>query len=173
MPRVPVNIQVALAANTASTPIILGTPVTTAYAANTLVLSNTIASGDIAVVANRGGNTEEYVWADSSAGQLKLTSPAAHMLVNTTSDSTAVRVNVRNYTQATGDSIGMRVAPSQTVTTTGSVVGVEVSPRFNDAGGGTLICLKVDPVVKDATTTRTIANVRGIEINLDLPNAGS
>lgn len=173
MPRVPVNLQATNAANTARAGVILGTPVTTAYAANTLVISNTFASGDIAIVANRGGNSEEYLWCDSSAGQLKITSPAAHLLINTVSDTTSVRINVRNFTQATGTSIGMRVAPNQTITTTGGVTGAEISPRYNDAGGGDLICLKVDPVVKDATTARTIANVRGIEINVDLPNAGS
>lgn len=96
-----------------------------------------------------------------------------HLLLETIADGRAVRVNVRNYTQATGDSIGMRTAPSQTVTTTGSVVGGEFSPRFSDAGGGTLIALKADPVVKDATTTRTISALRAMEINIDLPNAGS
>ena len=96
-----------------------------------------------------------------------------HLTLQTTSDNRAVRINVRNYTQATGDSIGMRTAPNQTVTTTGSIVGGEFSPRVNDAGGGTIIALKADPVVKDATAARTVANVRAIEINVDLPNAGS
>ncbi len=96
-----------------------------------------------------------------------------HMLLITSSDNRNVRINSRAYTQTSGSSIGMQSKPNQTVTTTGDIIGAEFSPRANDAGSGAIIAIKADPVVKDATTTRTVGAVRGLEINIDLPNAGS
>ena len=61
-----------LGANTAITDVLAGTPVTPAIAANSLILSNVTASGDWLVALNRGGNSEAYLWADSSAGDLNL-----------------------------------------------------------------------------------------------------
>jgi hypothetical protein len=71
----------ALAANTAVTGVILGTPIMSALAAGSSVLSNTIASGDWAVVANRGGNSESYIEIDSSAGEMSLVSRGAGRLM--------------------------------------------------------------------------------------------
>src|SRR3990167_10070099 len=62
-------------ANTAITSALIGTPVTQATAANSTIVSNVTASGDILVAANRGGASEEYLFADSSAGTLTLTGP--------------------------------------------------------------------------------------------------
>lgn len=65
-----------LAADTAlsvdSDDVLVGTPVTEALAADSLIISNVTASGDILIAANRGGNSEEYVKVDSSAGALYL-----------------------------------------------------------------------------------------------------
>ena len=65
----------SLLANTALTDVLIGTPVTQALAANSFVISNTTASGDVMIAANRGGASEEYLFADSSAGTLTLTGP--------------------------------------------------------------------------------------------------
>ena len=96
-----------------------------------------------------------------------------HTRVETDVDGKTVRINSRNYTQTSGSSIGLQSKPSQTVTSTGDVIGAEFSPRANDAGAGAIIAMKADPVVKDATSARTVSAVRGVEINIDLPNAGS
>ena len=96
-----------------------------------------------------------------------------HFGINTESDNRTVRINSRDFVQTSGGSIGLQSKPNQTVTTTGDIIGAEFSPRVNDVGGGAIIAIKADPVVKDATTTRTVSAVRGLEINIDLPNAGS
>ncbi len=96
-----------------------------------------------------------------------------HTRVETDVDSKTVKINSRNYTQTSGSSIGLQAKPSQTVTSTGDVIGAEFSPRANDAGTGAIIAIKADPVIKDATSARSVSAVRGLEINIDLPNAGS
>ena len=47
-------------ANTALTGVLIGTPVTQATAANSTIVSNVTASGDILVAANRGGEATEF-----------------------------------------------------------------------------------------------------------------
>ena len=63
---------VALAANTALTNFFLGTPVVPAIAVDTIVITNLVASGDIVIAANAGGNSQAWLWVDSSAGTLNL-----------------------------------------------------------------------------------------------------
>jgi hypothetical protein len=63
-----------LAANTVRTDdrgnsVLLGTPVAEALPANSTVISNITASGDIAFYVNRGGNSEQTLRFDSSAQQ--------------------------------------------------------------------------------------------------------
>ncbi len=62
------NRSTSLAGNTALTGILLGTPVTEAIAANSLIISNITASGDIAFYVNKGGNSQMAFWADGSTG---------------------------------------------------------------------------------------------------------
>lgn len=76
----------ALNANTALTGVLAGTPVTSALAADSAILSNITASGDILVAANRGGDSEEYIFIDSSAGALRLVAPAAAITLAPTTD---------------------------------------------------------------------------------------
>lgn len=61
-----------LATNTALTSVMIGTPVTPAVAANSLILSNITASGDVLVAANLGGNSQAWLWVDSSASLMTL-----------------------------------------------------------------------------------------------------
>jgi len=56
-----------LAANTALTSVLLGTPVATAVAANSLLISNITADGDIQFYFNNGGNSITYMFLDASA----------------------------------------------------------------------------------------------------------
>lgn len=60
----------SLAANTALTDVLVGTVVGPALAANSFVGSNITASGDYALYGNRGGNSECFLWYDSSSGQM-------------------------------------------------------------------------------------------------------
>lgn len=59
-------------ANTAVTNVILGTPVTPALAADTLIVSNQIADGDLLFATQTGGNTQAAIWVDASAGETRL-----------------------------------------------------------------------------------------------------
>lgn len=84
--QVALNRSTALAADTAVTGAVVGTPVTTGVAANSLLVSNITASGDVAIYANRGGNSEEYFMADSSTGILYLAGMAGGVMVGLAAD---------------------------------------------------------------------------------------
>ena len=62
----------ALNANTALAGVVVGTPVTTAIAANSMIYSNITTDGDVLVVATNGGNSQAWAWIDSSAGLAQL-----------------------------------------------------------------------------------------------------
>jgi hypothetical protein len=57
-----------LAANTALTSVLIGTPVTPALPANSVIISNVTASGDILVAVNKGDHSQAVFWADASTG---------------------------------------------------------------------------------------------------------
>lgn len=61
-----------LTANTALTDVLIGTPVTGALAANSTIISNVTASGDILVAYNSGGNSIQALRVDASAGIMEL-----------------------------------------------------------------------------------------------------
>ena len=56
-----------LNANTALTDVVIGTPVAQAQAADTLMISNVTADGDIAMYVNSGGHSQQALWLDASA----------------------------------------------------------------------------------------------------------
>lgn len=62
-----------LAADTALPNVLVGTVVGEALAANSFIGSNVTASGDYALYWNRGGNSEQFLFGDASAGVLYLT----------------------------------------------------------------------------------------------------
>ncbi len=62
------NRSTVLNANTSLTGVLIGTPVAQAIAANSLMISNVTASGDVAIYTNLGGNSQMVFWADGSAG---------------------------------------------------------------------------------------------------------
>lgn len=100
--------------NTAVSGVLDGTPVTPALAANSFILSNTTASGDILIAADRGGNSEAYLWVDSSAGDLTLYAPAGEILLNPTTD-----VQILNGT-------GLIVGHTAQLTVSGTVPELQV-----------------------------------------------
>ena len=61
-----------IAANTALAGVLIGTPVTPALPANSIILSSLAASGDILVTAKRNGNSVAILSYDSSAEALNL-----------------------------------------------------------------------------------------------------
>ena len=66
--QVLLNRSTTLAANTALTNVLIGTPVSQALAANSLMVSNVTASGDIGLYVNKGGHSQMVFFADGSAG---------------------------------------------------------------------------------------------------------
>jgi len=62
----------SLAANTALTNVLVGTPVVPAVAANSLLITNVTASGDILLATARGSNSEAHMLLDASAGDTTL-----------------------------------------------------------------------------------------------------
>ncbi len=63
-----VNRSTALAANTVLAGVIVGTAATLASAANSLLIGNITASGDIHLIVNKGGNSHTAFFADGSTG---------------------------------------------------------------------------------------------------------
>lgn len=61
-----------LNANTALTGVIVGTPVTPAVAADSYIIGNKTADGDLLFVTQSGGNSKAAMWVDTSAGTTKL-----------------------------------------------------------------------------------------------------
>jgi hypothetical protein len=66
------NRSTVLNANTALASVLIGTPVAQALAANSFMLSNVTASGDIALYANLGGHSQQFFFYDTSASTLWL-----------------------------------------------------------------------------------------------------
>lgn len=62
-----VNRATVLNANTALTGVIVGTPVTPAVAANSLLVGNITADGDMMFATQTGGNSYAFQWYDASA----------------------------------------------------------------------------------------------------------
>lgn len=68
------HVAAGLSANTrdAAPYALIGTPVSQALAANSLIISNVTASGDIAMYANLAGNSQQFLFYDTSASVLYL-----------------------------------------------------------------------------------------------------
>ena len=60
------NRATVLNANTALTGVIVGTPVTPAVAANSLIVGNKTADGDMLFATQTGGNSSAFLWRDAS-----------------------------------------------------------------------------------------------------------
>ena len=173
-----VNRTTTLAANTALTGVLIGTPVTTAVAADSHIVSNIVASGDIMVAANRGGNSEEYLFVDSSAGQLKLKSPADHMLLSTALLNKTIRLNnITDSTTASGDLIGFQSKPRTGVAGTQSVYGCQISAQISDGialtGSGSIVGGHIDVYVRGTAAGTIAGDVRGLQIELTTDDAGT
>lgn len=77
-----------LAANTALTDVIVGTPVVPAIAANSLIVSNVTADGDILVATQTGGNSQAAMFVDASTNTTSLYAAGVEKV---TIDSTGLR----------------------------------------------------------------------------------
>ena len=66
------NRSTTLTANTALTGVLIGTPITPALAANSLIISNVTMDGDILIAGNDGGHSKRALFYDASATALYL-----------------------------------------------------------------------------------------------------
>jgi len=89
-----------LTANTALTNVLIGTPVTPALAANSLIVSNVTADGDILFAVNDGGNSKGLFWLDGSAGTVNFLTSS--FVVNP--DSTGYGIKIEDNAIVVGDS---------------------------------------------------------------------
>ena len=129
---------------TAITDVTAGTPVGTNLAANSLIISNITASGDIAVAVNTGTNSEQAVFIDGSAKILTLGQTGwAHNIVEGSVKLTLGTVSAFGTTQPT-NALVLRAgtAPAGTITT---AVGL-----FTD--GTTMKKIIADGTVTDVQT---------------------
>lgn len=74
-----------LGANTALTGVLVGTPVTPAVAANSLIFGNVTADGDLLIALQTGGNSQAYLFIDASAQTMNLmTAGVSRLLLSAT-----------------------------------------------------------------------------------------
>lgn len=138
----------ALNANTTVAGVLVGTPVTPALAANSLIISNITADGDIEIVAQTGGNSQAYVFIDSSAGTMSLMGAGVAVAV-----ASATSLNIPNnilLTLGTGGDIALvdkSTSTNANTALTNVVVGTPVTPAvaadtlflFNKTNDGDLL----------------------------------
>lgn len=126
-----VNTPSVLATNTALDGVLLGTPVTPALALDSLVLSNLVASGDILIAANNGGNSQAWLWVDASAGTMTLYGAGtAFAIISATSMTVADDQLLRLGT--TGDIVLLNRSATHTANTviTNVLLGTPVTPAL-------------------------------------------
>ena len=75
-----------LNADTALTGVLIGTPDTTALAANSLIISNITADGDILIAVNDGGASKQMIFLDGSTGVTHLGKPGTPAVAVNTGD---------------------------------------------------------------------------------------
>ena len=87
-----------LGANTAIATVVVGTPVTPAIAANSLIVSNITADGDILIATQTVGNSQAAMWVDASAGTTSLYGAGVEALRVTATNVRALLTTVPHST---------------------------------------------------------------------------
>jgi len=110
-----------LAANTVLTDVVLGTPVVPAIAANTLIVSNVTADGDIIFITQTGGNSQAFMWIDASAGTLNLFGAGTAAAIVS---ATAVEIEDNIFLALGNDQDGVLMHRTATLAANTSLTGV-------------------------------------------------
>lgn len=84
-----VNISAGLAADTASTGLLIGTPISPASAANSLYIANATSNGDWLAAINNGGTSEVFLHMDADVGILYLTPTVGGLTIGLAADAPA------------------------------------------------------------------------------------
>ncbi len=132
-----VNRSTVLNANTTLADIYVGTPVTAAVPANSLIVSNVTADGDIVLAAQTGGNSIEYLRIDASAQELVINEASndINFRVESNGDTDAIFVDAGN------DRVGILTgAPGVELDVTGAITasGIISADEWQTTGGGTI-----------------------------------
>lgn len=140
-----VNRATVLNANTALTGVIVGTPVTPAVAANSLIAANITADGDMLFVTQTGGNSHAFMWYDSSAAILRLYSGAGVEIAKFDAAATTITgtLGITGKTTVTG---GLNLGAAEAVTVASGVAAVTKS--FVDLAGEGATTDTVDSITK-------------------------
>ena len=101
-----INRSATLNAATALTGVVVGTPVTAAIPANSLILSNITADGDQVLMGQTGGNSQEWLRYDASAKLVVVNEAAGDVDTRIEGDNNANMIVVDGGT----DSIGLGAA---------------------------------------------------------------
>ena len=132
-----------LAANTALGGLTVGTVVGAALAANSLIVSNITAAGDVAFYGNRGGNSEQFLFYDVSAGVLYLMANFGGVMLGLAADPPApdqagVHIwdgTVGAVTAVAGSLLTIEAGAANTYLTIMASGGVITGIHFGDGGG--------------------------------------
>ena len=148
-----VSRSTVLGANTTLADIYVGTPVTVAVPANSLIMSNTTADGDIVWAAQTGGNSIEYMRIDASAQELVINEASndINFRVESNGDADAIFVDAGN------NRVGiLTAAPGVELDVTGAITasGIVSADEWQTTGGGTVTQLtdKATGFSEDNTT---------------------
>ena len=114
-----------LNANTALTGVIVGTPVTPAVAANSLIIGNITADGDMLLSVQTGGNSRAVLWHDTSASTTYLYSGAGIEVVKLASAAltlTGAVANVGTWRRSGAGLFGFGAAEAVTLVSNAATI---------------------------------------------------
>ena len=131
-----------LSANTALTDVLIGTPVAQALEANSTIISNTRANGDIGIYVNTGANSEQAIRIDGSASSMSL-------------GQTGWALNVRNGAVKLTLGTASAFASTQPTNTLVMRSGTAPAGAITTAGG----LFSTDTVIQKIVAGGTVTNV--------------
>jgi hypothetical protein len=154
------NRSTAAAANLEITDIILGTSVHPGVAANSLVVSNITADGDMMFATNRGGNTEAHMLFDASAGDTFLYARGVQAMKITGGGAIVVTPSITAnggvVGDLTGDVTGNADTATALATTRAIAVAGDVTGTANFNGSAAISITTT--LATDAIVTANITN---------------
>ncbi len=126
-----------LNANTTLTNVMVGTPVTGEIPANSLIVSNITADGDVVLVAQTGGNSIEYMRIDASAQALIVNEASNNIDFRVESDANANCLFVDAGTNRVGI---LNASPGVALDVTGAITasGIVSADEWQTTGGGSV-----------------------------------
>ncbi len=132
-----VNRATTLTAGTELTDVVVGTSVLADIPANSLIISNVTASGDIVLAARTGTDSLEYLRIDASAKELVLNEASSdiNFRVESNGDTDAIFVDAGN------NRVGiLNGSPAVALDVTGAVTasGIISADEWQTTGGGTI-----------------------------------